>query len=163
MGLCWILCLLLMLVSILSTGGVCPEYPVPKRADTTLHVAYLYQRITLGSLALCLNHCLRGTKCKSIAYTLTGECRLFTKSVEDDPSLATAEIGTLYVSRSRLHSVKHVCLSVFFLPVSIYVFVIYLGNNENLVDGISVILHVRGVIKSSWTDTVQFLSLNQFR
>ena len=112
MGLCWILCLLLMLVSILSTGGVCPQYPVPKRADTTLHVAYLYQRITLGSLALCVNHCLRGTKCKSIAYTLTGECRLFTKSVEDDPSLAIAEIGTLYVSRSRLHSVKHVCLSV---------------------------------------------------
>ena len=149
MGLCWILCLLLMLVSILSTGGVCPQYPVPKRADTTLHVAYLYQRITLGSLALCLNHCLRGAKCKSIAYTLTGECRLFTKSVEDDRSLATAEIGTLYVSRSRLHSVKHVCLSVclsvclfFCLSLFIYVFVIYLGNNEYLVDGISVILHV---------------------
>ena len=128
MGLCWILCLLLMLVSILSTGGVCPEYPVPKTADTTLHVAYLYQRITLGSLALCLNHCLRGTKCKSIAYTLTGECRLFTKSVEDDPSLATAEIGTLYVSRSRLHSVKHVCLSVCLFSACLYLCFCYLSR-----------------------------------
>lgn len=88
-----------------TIAGTCTEYSITKTVDSTIHKAYLFQREFLGSLIECATYCLRGAKCKSLAYTAAKECNMFTKSREDDPSLVKAEIGTYYVSKADLPTV----------------------------------------------------------
>eukprot|EP00105_Crassostrea_gigas_P004659 XP_011417937.1 PREDICTED: uncharacterized protein LOC105321360 [Crassostrea gigas] len=96
----WILPLLLLLGP--SDANTCVEYSVSKTPNSTVHVGYLYQTLVLGTLTECSSHCVRGAKCKALAYTSTKQCKLFTKSSEDDPTLVIPETGTYYVSRSSI-------------------------------------------------------------
>lgn len=100
MELYWILSLLPL--SFMSASGTCVEYSVSKTPNTTVHAGYLYQNLALGTITECASHCVRGTKCKALAYTSTQQCKLFTKSREDDASLVISEVGTYYVSRSDI-------------------------------------------------------------